>query len=276
MLKLLTSLIFILNLSFATHAKTLPIAHRGASAYAPENTISSIKKAIELGSKFIEIDVHMTKDGEVVAIHDSTIDRTSNYSGSVADFTIAQLRGHDFGTWFSKEFSKEKIPTLKEVLKVLTSESILIIELKYGADTYPEIEKKIVDTVVKMGLSKNVILKSFSYEILNTFEKIAPNIDRLYCTFWGNSWLTIDNFLRFKGIFDRGSFKYLQVHKFFLTKDLVDKAHEKGIKVVVWDVHDKESMKEFQSMGVDFIESDNPDYVIEIQKNPKSFEKPVP
>lgn len=246
---------------FTVNASVQLIAHRGASAYAPENTISSIEKALEYQSAYIEIDVHMTSDGEVVAIHDSTIDRTSNGSGNVSDHTLAELKQMDFGSWFGDPFKGEEIPTLEEVLKAINRKAVLIIELKSGGDKYKDIEKKIVGKIKKMGLESHVILKSFSYAILNEFEDIAPEMKRLYCTFWGNAWLTIDNFLRFKGIFEGASFQYLQVHKYFLTDSIIKEAHERNIKVVVWDVHDKGSMEEFAKMGVDFIETDNPDFV---------------
>lgn len=259
-------LLFLVFTLISTQAfsKVLPIAHRGAAAYTPENTKSSILKAMELGSKYIEIDVHMTKDGKVVAIHDATIDRTSNGKGKVFDYTYKELKKFDYGSWFDPKFKGENLPTLTDVLAITRTKSIVIIEVKYGAEQYPQIEEKIIKTVKQLGLSKNVILKSFSYQILNRFEKLAPNIERLYCTFWGNDYLTIDNFLRLSGIFENASFNYLQVHKYFLSKSLIEKAHKKGIKVVVWDVHDKESMREFVEMGVDFIETDNPDYVLSL------------
>lgn len=244
---------------------TQPIAHRGASGYAPENTIAAVKKALELNIKYIEIDVHMTKDGEVVALHDSTIDRTSNGRGNIKDFNLSKLKEFDFGSWFNHNFKNERLPTLKEVLKLTSGRATLIIELKYGNDHYPQIEKKITELVKSLNLEKQVIYKSFSYKILNEFEKLAPNIARLYCTFWGNEWITIDNFFRFKSIFEKANFSYLQVHKYFLSKSLIDMAHSKGIKVVVWDVHDKGAMRKFTKLGVDFIESDFPDYVLNIK-----------
>lgn len=261
-------LVFILS-SFMivpmTNAKVQPIAHRGASGYAPENNLSAIKKALELNSTYIEIDVHMTSDGEVVSIHDSSIDRTSNKSGKVNDYSLSQLKSFDFGSWYDEKFKEERIPSLKEVLEITAEKAVLIIELKYGSDDYKGIEEKIVNLIKEMNLSENVILKSFSLKILNKFEKIAPNMKRLYCTFGGNSWITLDNFLRFKGIFEGASFQYLQVHKYFLSENLIRKAHEKNIKVVVWDVHDEKSMQKFSKMGVDFIESDYPDLVLKIQ-----------
>ncbi len=243
-------------------ANALPIAHRGASAYAPENTISAIKKAIELRSPYIEIDVHMTKDGRVVALHDSSIDRTSNGKGDVSSFTLADLKKFDFGSWFDKKYQGEKIPTLEEVLKIVANQAKLIIELKYGHDRYNLIEDKIVSLVKRLKMNDQVILKSFNYNILEKFEIVAPGIERLYCTFGGNDWITIDNFIRFRGIFEHLTFQYLQVHKYFLNDSLIRKAHERNIKIIVWDVHDKKSIKKYGKMGVDYIESNNPDLVI--------------
>jgi glycerophosphoryl diester phosphodiesterase len=256
--------VFIFMWISSLYADVFPIAHRGASAYAPENTLSSIRKAIELGTKYIEIDVHMTKDGHIVAIHDSSIQRTSNSSGKVRNLSLLELKEYDFGSWFDLKFKEERIPTLLEVLKVTGKRAVLIIELKYGGNKYTDIEKKIIKIIKKESLSKQVILKSFDYNILNKFEKIAPNIDRLYCTFWGNDWFTIDNFIRFKGIFEMASFKYLQVHKYFLTETLISKAHKRKIKIIVWDVHDRTTMRKYIKMGVDFIETDNPDYVLSL------------
>jgi len=247
-------------MSLNTLSKTLPIAHRGASGIAPENTISAIKKAQAQGVKYIEIDVHMTKDNHIVALHDSTVDRTSNGTGQVSVLNLDELKNLDFGSWFSTSYAGEKIPTLREVLNVLKDET-LIIELKYGSKVYPHIEQEIVKIIKETKKSKQIILKSFNRQILTKFLKIAPELERLYCTFGGNNWITLDDFLRFKGIFEGANFHYLQVHKYFLSKKLINDAHKRGIKVIVWDVHDKKSMNEFKELGVDFIESDNPDLV---------------
>ena len=250
--------------SSSSLAKVHAIAHRGASAYAPENTISALKKAISLKAKYLEIDVHMTKDGEVVAIHDSTIDRTSNAKGKINNYNLEDLKKLDFGSWFSKDFKSERLPTLKETLELITNDQVLIIEVKYGKNKYKDIEKKIVNLVESTDKQNQVILKSFDQEVLKEFKKLAPNMERLYCTFWGNNTFTIDNFFRFRGIFSPNNFKYLQVHKFFLSEDLIKQAHKRGIKVVVWDVHDIETMKKFKKMNVDFIETDNPDYILKL------------
>ncbi|MCO4755863.1 MAG: hypothetical protein KC478_15385 [Bacteriovoracaceae bacterium] len=258
------ALILSIFMTDVSTGEVLPIAHRGASAYAPENTLSSITKSIELGAKYVEIDVHMTKDGEVVAIHDTTIDRTSNGKGKVREYTLVELREFDFGLWFHADFKGEIIPTISDVLRAIGDEVVLIIEFKYGGSKYPRIEEKVVEDVLSLERKNQVILKSFDSKILTKFKNLAPEIESLYCTFGGNSFFTVDNSLRLRGILKESSFSYLQVHKYFLGKSLVEKAHNKGIKVIVWDVHDKPTMQKFKAMGVDFIETDNPDYVIEL------------
>src|ERR1700683_2808619 len=93
------------------------IAHRGASGHAPENTMAAFQRAVELGAPFIETDLHLTRDGRFVAIHDKTLQRTTNGQGAVQEFTLAELRQLDAGKWFDRPFSGEHIPTLEEVLE---------------------------------------------------------------------------------------------------------------------------------------------------------------
>lgn len=244
------------------YSKVLPIAHRGASGYAPENTIESIVIAQELGAKYIEFDVHMTKDYEIVVTHDTTIDRTSDGEGEVFSYTLNELKTKDFGSWFSDKYKQVRIPTLREVLKLMGKNDVFIIEFKNGSTDYPQFEEKVIEIVREVGKESQVVLKTFNMKRLERFEEIAPDIKRLYCTFFAGHWFTLDDFIHFRGVFDRGSFQYLQVHKYFLSQNLIDKAHEKGIRVVVWDVHDKKTMKKFADMNVDFIESNRPDLVL--------------
>ncbi|MFZ0879437.1 MAG: glycerophosphodiester phosphodiesterase family protein, partial [Candidatus Acidiferrales bacterium] len=92
------------------------IAHRGASGHAPENTMAAFRQAVEMGATFIETDLHMTRDARFVAIHDASVERTSNGRGAVRDLTLAELKQMDAGLWFDRQFSGERIPTLEEIL----------------------------------------------------------------------------------------------------------------------------------------------------------------
>src|SRR5699024_1345628 len=98
--------------------KMVNIAHRGASGYAPENTMAAFDKAFEMKADYIEIDVQMTKDKELVAIHDTTVNRTTNGVGAVGDYTLEELQKIDAWSWFSDDFSSEQIPIFGEILDI--------------------------------------------------------------------------------------------------------------------------------------------------------------
>jgi len=150
-------------------------AHRGASAQSPENTMAAFRKAIELGSGGIELDVHMTKDGEIVVIHDEVIDRTSNGTGKVKDLTFSELLRYDFGYWFSQEFSEEKIPTLEQVMTLLSDwDGVLNIEIKAN-DT--GIESSVIALIDKYRMRKRVIISAFNHYILVNVKRIDDTIE---------------------------------------------------------------------------------------------------
>lgn len=153
-------------------------AHRGSSGTHPENTRAAFHEAASLPIYGVEFDVHLTKDGELVVIHDETINRTSDGKGFVKDMTLEDLRGFDFGSWFSEEFSGEPIPTLQEVLEVFSETSHhLNIELKSDIFPYEGMARKVVGMVQKMNLDSRVIISSFDHEAVRAVKKIAPHIE---------------------------------------------------------------------------------------------------
>ena len=132
-------------------------AHRGASAYAPENTLAAFRLAEEQGADGIELDVQLTKDGQVVVIHDENIDRTGTGTGAVRDYTLEELRKLSFHNHM-EAYEGEKIPTLEEVLTFVKQGRMEVnIELKTGVYWYPEIEKKTIEIVKKAGMEERVI-----------------------------------------------------------------------------------------------------------------------
>ena len=125
--------------------RTLVWGHRGASGYAPENTMAAFEKAVEMGADGIELDVQLTKDGELVVIHDETIDRVSDGSGWVKDFTYAKLIKHNFNRTHP-EYEHAQIPTLEEVYALIKPTDLTInVEIKTGVVFYPEIEERVLD-----------------------------------------------------------------------------------------------------------------------------------
>lgn len=153
-------------------------AHRGASGTRPENTLAAFEKAAGLAIHGVELDVHLSKDGELVVIHDETIDRTSNGVGYVKDLTLAELRAYDYGSWFNDEFAGETIPTLAEVLEIfqLTTHHVNI-ELKSDIFPYEGMGEKVLYLVEKMGMADRLVISSFDHEAVRHFKKIAPHIE---------------------------------------------------------------------------------------------------
>jgi glycerophosphoryl diester phosphodiesterase len=113
---------------------TLRIGHRGAAAVAPENTIASFRRAVELGAQAVELDVQRTKDGHLVVMHDDTVDRTTDGTGHVAELTLARIRRLDAGSWNGTAFAGERVPTLDELGDALRPEILLFVEIKGTAD----------------------------------------------------------------------------------------------------------------------------------------------
>ena len=246
-------------------AQTLVIAHRGASAYAPENTIAAFELAIELGANALELDLRQTKDNVLVVLHDSNVDRTTNGEGGVNDFTFSELQKLDAGSWFDIEFSDQKIPSLQEVIDLLDDSIIIIIELKEGNETYPGIEERVVELVKQNKIESQTILKSFDLNVLERLRNIDPAIPLLYVYAVRIPWLgmIIDRAVTFDSVYDL-DVEYLQPHRFFLSKSFVDDAHAKGFKVISWGVNSAEAINESLEYEVDGIETDYPDKVLEL------------
>lgn len=153
------------------------IAHRGFSSRAPENTMSAFEIALEFGVDGLELDVQLSKDGELVVCHDELLDRTTNGSGLLKDYTLEELKELDAGGWYSKEYGGEKIPTLREVLDLVKGKDLLLnIELKSGVISYPGIEEKTVSLVKEYGLVDNTIISSFNHYSLVEIKKVMPEM----------------------------------------------------------------------------------------------------
>jgi glycerophosphoryl diester phosphodiesterase len=161
---------------FFDHERVLNIAHRGASAVAPANTLAAFEKAIELGADGVEFDVHLSADGAPVVIHDFSVNATTDGSGRVADMSLAQLKELDAGYYFDPTFAHERIPTLEEVLQTAGRRLLLNIELKTVSLRDNGLERTVIAQVKRRGLEKSVLLSSFNPFSLRRAKKIAPRI----------------------------------------------------------------------------------------------------
>jgi len=153
-------------------------AHRGASGTHPENTLAAFNEAAQLDIHGVELDVHLTKDGELVVIHDESINRTSNGEGYIKDMTIGELRAFDFGSWFGEQFTGEKIPTLEEVLAIYKNTTHHVnIELKSDIFPYEGMGRKVLQTIEKLNMADRVVISSFDHEAIQNIKQTAPHIE---------------------------------------------------------------------------------------------------
>lgn len=228
--------------------KTKIIGHRGGAAGYPENTLAAFKKAVELGADGVEFDVQLTKDGEVVVIHDELIDRTMTGSGLVKDHTLKELRQMSAGEFFSPDFKAEKIPTLTEVLEIVQDLEVINIELKNYLP-YPELEEKVLKLVDQFEIRDQVIISSFNHHSLQKVKKLQPTIKT-------GALLMAKMIEPADYAFKRG-FDALHLH--FLTADqkTIDKSHFMGMQVNVYTVNFAESVLELLEKEVDMIMTDD-------------------
>ena len=232
-------------------------AHRGASGYAPENTLLAFKKAIELGANGIELDVQMTKDGELVVCHDETIDRTSNGSGWIKDMTLAELKSLDFSCG-QKDFAGVTIPTMREVFELLAPTGLIInIELKTGIVFYPGMAEKLLELTSECGFSDRVIYSSFNHYTVKHIREIAPK--------------TKLGFLYADGTIDMPSYAIKHgvqaLHPALYNiqfPGLIDECHQKGLAVNVWTVNEEDHLELCCKAGVDAIITNYPDRAFEV------------
>lgn len=157
---------------------SLIFAHRGSAGTHPENTMAAYIEAEKVGAEGLEIDVHLTKDNQLAVIHDNTVNRTTNGSGMVRDYTLAELKKLDAGSWFSPSFQQERIPTLEEVLKFIQNNNMILnIELKYAVLDDVDFEKKVIQAVEAHDLVDRVIISSFNHEGLKKVNQLQPKIE---------------------------------------------------------------------------------------------------
>ncbi|MDO4294743.1 MAG: glycerophosphodiester phosphodiesterase [bacterium] len=233
--------------------KTQVWAHRGASAYAPENTMEAFRLAKEQGADGIEIDVQMTKDKELVVIHDETIDRTSLGSGFVKDLTYSELLEINFNQ-LHPEYPTAKLPLLEEVFAFVKESKMMInVELKNSVIPYPKLEERVCKLARQMGVEDKVLYSSFNHGSLRKLQKIDP--EAVTGILYADGWLKVPTYAQNLGV------QAIHPAWYHVKNDtkLIEKSHRKGLKVHVWTVNRKEDMEELLHLGVDAIITNYPD-----------------
>ena len=165
----------------------LVIAHRGDSSHAPENTLASFDSAVTAGADWVELDVHLSRDGEAIVIHDESVDRTSSGHGKIADLTRAQIQALDAGSWFSPRFAGERIPTLGEVLARMKNRARVLIELKNVHGKSEQLVRRCLVEIQRTGMSTQVQFHTFFVDDLHAARLLAPAINCAFLYEFGDS-----------------------------------------------------------------------------------------
>lgn len=233
-------------------------AHRGASAYAPENTVEAFALAMEQGADGIELDVQMTKDGQVVVIHDEIIDRVSDGTGAVRDYTLEELKKFHFSNHM-ENYENAVIPTLKEVLDLIKPSNMLLnIELKTGIYWYSNLEEKTMELVKEAGMEDRVIYSSFNHY---SIKKILELDSHAECAFlYSDVILNVDKYAKNAGVCGLHPAVYHLKMAEFLKE-----YQESGLKVRVWTVNKKEDMEKFIKADLEAVITNYPDKALEIR-----------
>ena len=234
--------------------RPLILAHRGASRRAPENTMAAFRLAAQLGADGIELDVQLSKDGEAVVMHNSTVDRTSDGHGRVRDLLLAELRVLDAGGWFAPEFTGERIPTLAEVLHELGPRLVLNIELKTATVFGGGLEAEVVRLVEDAALGERVILSSFDPLALWRVRRLNPHLSTglLYAP---------DSPLYVRGRWLQPLARPAALHPRWdmLDGPSVAAAQRRGLAVRPWTCDDPDGLRRLAGWGVDAIITNVPD-----------------
>lgn len=241
----------------------LIMGHRGAKEIVPENTLTAFQLAIDAGVAAIELDVHLSKDGALVVMHDALLDRTTDGHGAIRNFTLAELKTLNAAATFAG--ASQPIPTLQEVYDLVQGRVQINVEIKTAQDgtPYPDLEAKLIDLVRRNKAASYTVLSSFHFPILATLQTLAPEIKR-YAIVARDYFQTVDPAqpaLVAADLMAKG-FAWVAVNKNYLTKPLVDELHAHGFVVHTWVINAEAELWSFVEMGVDAITTDRPDRLV--------------
>lgn len=238
----------------------LVVAHRGFSGRAPENTLAAFELALKSGADMIECDVRVTRDGEVVAFHDRTLDRTTNGKGRIENWTLKDLRKLDAGSWFDRKFSAERIPTLSEVLDLLKDRTFLNIELK--ADDEPSqrqtlLRDQVLHIVSSHDAEQRVFLVSFNHRLIREIKEKNPQLTTAIIFK-----ATRDFASRPSRLVARACADAFVCGRGWLSKRFLQDLRIHRIPLFVYTINTEQDVRRMAKLGVDGVITNYPDLVV--------------
>lgn len=255
--------------------KIVNVAHRGASGHAPEHTMPAYELGQQMKGDYIEIDLQMTKDGELIALHDETLDRTTNGTGNVKDYTLAEIKHLDAGSWFNEkypqyakpEYAGLQVPTLQEVIETFGTGARYYIETK-SPEVYPGMEEKLVEILKEYKLtgqnvqSSKVIIQSFSADSLKMVREIDPTIPLVQLLWYDQPATLTDEELEEYKSYSIG----LGMNHNKIDEAYVQKVRESGLLIHPYTVNEKTDMEKLLDWGVTGMFTNFPDRLEEVLK----------
>ncbi|PFH73532.1 glycerophosphodiester phosphodiesterase [Bacillus cereus] len=238
------------------------IAHRGASAYAPEHTLEAYQLGQQLKGDYIEIDLQMTKDGHLVAMHDETLNRTTNGTGFVKDHTLDEIKQLNAGSFFNKkypnlakkEFEDAKVPTLEEIIETFGRNANYYIETK-SPDEYPGMEEKLLEIIKHYEISDKVIIQSFSEESLRKIHSLNDNIPLVQLLSYKKAVQLTDSEIEKYKTYCIG----LGMNYKYIDAVYAKKIKKHGLEVHPFTVDNEKDMEKLLKWGVDGMFTNYPD-----------------
>jgi len=258
----------------ATHAptggSTMPsvmlVAHRGGAALAPENTLAAFERGIAEKADAVEMDVHLSKDGEVVVIHDPELSRTTDGSGNVADLTLAEIRRYNaaakFRGWAGPP---QRVPTFEEVVDLVNGRVALQVEIKVKPDgaRYPGIEQKVVDILRKANMIEKTVIISFDWPTLKDIKAIEPRL-KTGALATHNYFAAVNDVATIAQQVKAVGADYMGPEKTYLTAGLLAALRAQGIGAGAWTVDDEGDMRRLAALHPDFLTTNRPDLLRQV------------
>jgi glycerophosphoryl diester phosphodiesterase len=236
--------------------RTLVFGHRGASAYAPMNTIPAFELAAAQGADGVELDVHLSQDGQLIVLHDFTVDHTTDGHGYARDMTLAELRQLDAGVNFGDQFRGVRIPTLDEVFEAVGRRLFINVEIKSETLETDGVEQVTAETINRHKMEKRVIVSSFNPLALQRFRAILPDVPI--------GFLYMEGGVPFPEVVDALPHEARHPHHPMIDAAYMDWAREHKYRVNTWTVNDPDKTRELIALGVDAVITDKPDVMIEV------------
>ncbi len=231
------------------------IAHRGASGHAPENTLSAFQKAIYMGADMVELDVHLSRDGELVVTHDESLEHLTNGFGYVKDYTVSELKHFEVMVK-TGDRRPERIPTLREVFEFVGKRVGVVVEIKTGQFSYPGIEAKTARLLEEFDLLDDALVIAFYHPTLREIKRINPHIATgiLYAAGLIEPWAVAETV----------GADALHPHFHYIWPEVVVESQKRGYRVHPWTIDSPDDLQRWKAFGVDGITTDFPDRLIEL------------